>query len=396
MTGAAAPTLDFRPFHQRFIDVADNLESIRLADDRQLYLGLTHYGIDAGETLWAAIDHSFLVLEPKHAKYYEEIRADHGREQRVPSHLRFHHDERWAMIADPRIMYLGVFAAERYGITEPTYINTAGTDAPQRRMMFAERARALAGACRRIGQEVHQNESRLPLWLRNPLFPYGLSRGARTTLLTTPLPAPAGELLALSHFGQAAMSSVFESRLPRSWTEPRLQTDVLVQNTLFALKSGRDSILMQLPADRAALVGQRCDRLIGDAKAALDLYAQTPLDQMWLAPVEPSGYGKMRGGPWIAAAKAVSDAAEDVLRLVPFVVPPEAESTPAAVSDKLYYSARYYRDEYGIPPARLRKAAERGQLKTKGKRSGKRYQFIGVKHLWEEDVTHDPGKRDEA
>lgn len=63
-----------------------------------------------------------------------------------------------------------------------------------------------------------------------------------------------------------------------------------------------------------------------------------------------------------------------------------------------WFPATFYRDQYGIPAARLRKAVQQGRLGSDTIGKTVLYPFAGVRALWAQDVTFAPekSKREEA
>jgi hypothetical protein len=55
-----------------------------------------------------------------------------------------------------------------------------------------------------------------------------------------------------------------------------------------------------------------------------------------------------------------------------------------------WYTARYYKDNFGIPPGRLRQSVKRRKLASRKVGRATEYPFEGVRHLWRHDVTFVP------
>lgn len=60
----------------------------------------------------------------------------------------------------------------------------------------------------------------------------------------------------------------------------------------------------------------------------------------------------------------------------------------ALVDSNGWYRARWYEDQYGILPGRLRQAKRRGQLDSMGEGRSTVYCHAQVQKLWPEDVQH--------
>ncbi len=53
-----------------------------------------------------------------------------------------------------------------------------------------------------------------------------------------------------------------------------------------------------------------------------------------------------------------------------------------------WYTATWFKEQYGIDSARLRKAAQRGQLPKMGEQRKTVYSFENARRLWPEEITH--------
>ena len=90
----------------------------------------------------------------------------------------------------------------------------------------------------------------------------------------------------------------------------------------------------------------------------------------------------------------------DACELLAAAIEQEADSPPAIHADAAgrennppMMPARWFADEFGVPPNRLRSARRRGVIRSEKRGSRWFYSARDAHRLWPDDVTYLPGKQ---